>query len=405
MQRTIRFQLKPTPEQAELLRETLRQHTVCFNAVAAHGWETKQKNGVALHKETYYSLREQFPELPSQLVIASRVKATEAVASALALANKGKRVSQPCFNSCPIRYDARTYRLLPDGTSVSLATIDKRQNVELVLYPYAQKQREKATGFDSADLFERDGIFYLHVVLTLPEPEVKEGGTVVGVDFGGTVVGVDFGITRPAVTSNNGFFGERRWKKIERRYFKRKRSLQSKGTKSAKRRLKQLRRRLTRFRSDCDHVVSKRVVQIVPCGSVIVVENLTEIRTRMKARKGTGLKRRMHQWSFARLRGMIEYKAQGSGIKTQGSSIVVTGIDPRHTSQTCCACGFKHRSNRKTQSLFHCRECHFELNADLAASRNIAQKYLATLGKSESSGLPVNQPIVSDFGSGTRPRL
>jgi putative transposase len=371
MQRTIRFRLQPTPEQAELLRETLRQHTECFNSVASHGWENKEKNGVTLHKETYYPLREKFPQLPSQLVVASRVKATEAVASALALVKKGKKVSQPKCSSCPIRYDARTYRVMPDGTTVSLATINKRQKVELVSYPYAQEQLEKASGFDSADLFERDGNFFLHVVLTLPELESA---------MTGEVVGVDFGITRPAVANNNRFFGERRWKNIERRYFKRKRSLQSKGTQSAKRRLKQLRYRLTRFRSDCDHVVSKRIVQSVPSGSVIVVENLTEIRTRMKARKGTGLKRQMHQWSFARLRGMIEYKAQGHGCE-------VVGIDPRHTSQMCCVCGFKHRSNRKTQSLFHCRECGFELNADLNASRNIAQKYLATLGKSESSGL------------------
>lgn len=371
MQRTIRFQLNPTPEQAVLLRETLRQHTECFNEVAAYGWREKVKNGVELHKETYYRLREAFPELPSQLVCASRVKATEAVASALALAKKGKKVSQPKSNSCPIRYDARTYRWMPGGNTVSLATINKRQKVELVAYAYAQQQLTKAVGFDSADLFERDGIFYLHVVLTLPEPEAA---------LSGEVVGVDFGITRPAVASNNRFYGERRWKNIERRYFQRKRSLQSKGTKSAKRRLKQLHRRLTRFRTDCDHVVSKRVVQSVPSGTVIVVENLTEIRTRMKARKGSVMKRQMHQWTFARLRGMLEYKAQGHGC-------IVTGIDPRHTLQTCCACGFKHRSNRKTQSLFHCRECHFELNADLNASRNIAQKYLVSLGKPETDGL------------------
>jgi putative transposase len=371
MQRTVRFRLKPTPKQAELLRETLRQHTECFNAVTAYGFENKVKNGVALHKETYYPLRERFCELPSQLICAARVKATEAVASALALLKKGKRVSQPKSSSCPIRYDARTYRIMPEGTTVSLATIDKRQKVELVSYPYAQEQLAKAISFDSADLFERDGNFFLHVVLTLPESEAA---------LTGEVVGIDFGITRPAVASNNRFFGERRWKNIERRYFKRKRSLQSKGTKSAKRRLRQLARKVNRFRSDCDHVVSKRIVQSVPSGTVIVVENLTEIRTRMKARKGSAMKRQMHQWPFARLRVMLEYKAQGRGSE-------VVGIDPRHTSQTCHHCSFKHRNNRRSQSLFRCRECGFECNADLNASRNIAQKYLATLGKSESSGL------------------
>ena len=370
--------LKPTPEQSALLLETLRQHTECFNAVAAHGWEEQIKNGVELHKATYSDLRARFPQLPSQLVCASRVKATEAIASAMALAKKGKKVSGPQSKSCPIRYDARSYRVIRSEGVVSLATISKRQKVAFRLYDYARDAMEAATGFDSADLVYRKGKWFLHLVVTMVEPEVEKCGE---------VVGVDFGITRPAVASNNRFFGEKRWKNIERKYFKLKRSLQSKGSRSAKRHLRKLALRVSRFRSDCDHVVSRRIVQSVSPGSVIVVENLTEIRTRMKARKGPALKRQMHQWSFARLRAMITYKAQEKGIE-------VAGVDPRHSSQTCSKCGFKHRGNRKSQSVFRCRECHFELNADLNASHNLGFKYLATLGISKGSGHPVNVPNV-----------
>ncbi|RYX82353.1 transposase [bacterium] len=370
MQRTIRLELHPTKEQADVLFQTLEQHTACFNAVAAHGWQEGIKNGVQLHKDTYSQLRERFPRLPSQLVCAARVKATEAVASALAL-TKGKKVSGPKSKNCPIRYDARSYRVLREEQLVSLATLAGRQKVAFGLYDHARKAMESALSFHSADVICRDGRWFLHLVVTLPEPVFESSGE---------VVGCDFGITRPAVASNNRFYGEKRWKNIERRYFKHKRALQSKGTKSARRHLKRLRRKVKRFRIDCDHVVSKRLVQNTSSGSVIVVENLTEIRQRMKARKGSALKRQMHQWSFARLRALMEYKAQAKGI-------VVVGVDPRHTSQACCHCGFKHRFNRKSQSLFHCRECGFELNADLNASRNIAQKYLAALGKSEGSGV------------------
>src|SRR5258708_23955899 len=83
MDRTITVQLKPTPEQARGLKTTLEQHTACFNAVAHEGFTTACSNGVELHKRTYYSLRAQFPELPAQLVCAARVRATEAVKSAL----------------------------------------------------------------------------------------------------------------------------------------------------------------------------------------------------------------------------------------------------------------------------------------------------------------------------------
>src|SRR5712691_10998404 len=83
MDRTLVVQLTPTPEQARTLMATLEQHTACYNAVAHEGFTTACRNGVELHKRTYYPLRAQYPDLPAQLVCAARVKATEAVKSAL----------------------------------------------------------------------------------------------------------------------------------------------------------------------------------------------------------------------------------------------------------------------------------------------------------------------------------
>jgi hypothetical protein len=51
----------PTQEQAALLRETLAQHTACYNAVAREGFTTQCSNGVELHKRTYYPLRAAIP--------------------------------------------------------------------------------------------------------------------------------------------------------------------------------------------------------------------------------------------------------------------------------------------------------------------------------------------------------
>lgn len=374
MQRTIRLQLKPTLEQAETLRETLRQSTACFNFVASHGFESGEKNGVELHKATYYALREQHPQLPSQLVCAARVKATEAIKSAFALRKKGKKVSCPNSQSAPIRYDARSYGMRLDINAVSLATVKGRQIIEYSLYAHAIEKLTQAVGFDSADVFERNGVFWLHVVVSLPKPDKRQAEAVATEK----VIGVDFGICRPAVSSDNRFFGERRWKNIEKRYFRLKRKLQSKGSASAKRHLKKLAKRVSRFRSDCDHVVSRRVVQSVPQGATIVIENLTEIRTGTKQR-GAKQRRAMHQWPFKRLADLLAYKAEEAGCE-------VVGIDPRHTSQVCSCCGFKHRSNRRSQSQFKCRQCNFELNADLVGSRNIRNKYLVQSGKSTLDG-------------------
>src|ERR671916_214354 len=96
MQRTIRLKLCPTPDQAIALVETRRQFTDVFNAVAAYGWQERIKNGVTLHHALYYPLKAQYPDLVSDLHIQARVKATEAVASAVQLAKDSERtVTQP----------------------------------------------------------------------------------------------------------------------------------------------------------------------------------------------------------------------------------------------------------------------------------------------------------------------
>jgi IS605 OrfB family transposase len=216
----------------------------------------------------------------------------------------------------------------------------------------------------TADLIHRDGRFWLHVVIDLPAPEVAPTDV---------SVGVDLGLSHPAVTSEGGFLGKKHWKEVESRIFRRKRQLQSKGSKSARRRLRILRGKQARFRRDCDHILSKQIVEGVGPGGRVILENLKDIRSRVRQRKGQQ-QRRLHAWSFAQLRHFVCYKSECVGVR-------VTFIDPRHTSQTCSRCGHQHRSNRRSQSLFKCRKCSFMLNADLNAARNVRDKYLASLGK------------------------
>lgn len=400
MNRTIVVQLMPTPEQAKLLQETLTQYTACYNAVAHEGFTTNCSNGVELHKRTYYPLRTSYPDLPAQLVCASRVNATESVKSALTwrlkydkqypkrvekAAKKGKPVplykpvQAPQSACCAIRYDARSYWVKFDQQCASLATVSGRVELSFVIPKHALPYITGKTC--SATLCYRKGRYTLHIVVDIPSPVVVASDE---------VVGVDLGLNRPAVTSNRHFLGERRWKEQERRIFRTRRKLQAKGTKSAKRHLKKLSGKLFRQRKDHDHVLSKRIVQSVQPGATIVLENLTNIRENVQHRKGEG-QRRMHSWSFAQLFGFLDYKAEARGM-------MVTKVDPRHTSQTCSKCGYQARNNRRSQSLFHCRSCGYQLNADFNASKNIRDKFcLANVGRPSLVGCPVKQPIVSDL--------
>jgi putative transposase len=406
MDRTLVLPLNPTPEQAKVLKETLEQHTACFNAVARLGWITEQRNGVELHKQTYYDLRATYPDLPAQLVCAARVKATEAVKSALTWRKKRveayqkkvakakkqgkpaprfKPVKMPQSPMCAIRYDARSYWVKWETGTASLATIAGRMELGFTVPLHLQQYVGYQTC--SADLCYRKGRFSLHVVVSIPEPASAPTQE---------VIGIDLGLAHPAVTSTHVFLGERRWREQEARLFRLKRKLQAKGTKSAKRHLKRLSRKLFRQRKDHDHVLSKRIVQNTPAGATLVLENLKNIREsskigRGKKNKTVDLKRRFHTWSFAQLYGFIEYKAVWHGI-------TVVKVDPRHTSQTCSHCGHQHRSNRKSQSFFKCRFCGYSGNADHNAAHNIRNKYvasLASIGTSGAGGFLVSEPIVS----------
>jgi putative transposase len=403
MDRTIVLNLRPTQERAALMQRTLAEHTACFNAVVHLGFTQQCSNGVELHKQTYYPLRAQYPDLPAQLVCAARVKATEAVKSALTWqkkhaqnypkrVEKAKRkgkpipvfwpVKAPHVQHCPIRYDARSYWVKWESFTCSLATIAGRVEFPFSVPSYAQKYIGGKVC--SADLVYRKGKWSLHVTVSIPEPTVPPSTE---------VIGVDLGLNRPAVTSNRHFLGERRWKEQERRIFRLRRKLQAKGTQSAKRHLHKLSGKLFRQRRDHDHVISKRIVQNTPQGATIVLENLTYIRDRATMQKHTENQRRLHSWSFAQFHSFLTYKAQERGIQ-------VVKIDPRHTSQTCSRCGYQARNNRRSQSLFFCRSCGYQLNADLNAAQNIREKYLASLaslGIPLAGGLPVKQPIVSDL--------
>src|SRR6266542_604931 len=380
MQRTIRLRLTPSLAQADALTETSRLFTAAFNQFVMLGWDAGVSNATKLHYLAYYPVRSELPTLNSNLINTARAKAAEAIESAFALRKAERKVSMPVSVACPPRYNVHTYRVDWESQAVRMSTTAGRQTIRFSIPDYAQKYAGYST--DTADLIERDGLWWLHVVVSVPAPEVEQADA---------VVGVDLGIKRPAVTSNNHFLGQRRWKAIEGRYFKSIRALQKKGTKSAKRHLRKLKRRRARFRKDADHVLSKQIVAAAAPGDTIVIENLKDIRKRMKAQRRSSTKRRMHSWPFASLKAKIEYKAEERGC-------TVVAVDPRHTSQACCRCGHTARNNRRSQSVFMCRKCGSHLNDDLNAARNIAAKYHVSVGKFPTDGLR-NQPIVSTSDS------
>ena len=330
--------------------------------------EQHNGNAYTLHRLTYRECKNALPNLVSDLHIQARQKAAEAVKSSIAREKKGLRTGCPQSLGCPPRYNLHTFTLDWGKSIVNLSTTQGRAKIPFNVPQYAKYAVSCPTA--TADLIYRKSRFYLHVVISLPDIEFISNGK---------AIGVDLGVTRPAVSSDNRFHGDKHMKEVVKKIFRLRRDLQAKGTKSAKRHLRSLAGREQRFRRDCDHVISASIVRDMDAGTTIVLENLTNIRNRVKVYHGEA-SRRLHSWSFLQLRGFLEYKAQALGCQ-------VVLIDPRKTSQRCSRCGFIYRGNRKSQSEFLCRKCGFHLNADLQASRNIRDKYLVGWSISPSDAL------------------
>src|SRR5689334_4066480 len=95
MKATLRLKLHTDSSTDQAFLQTLTQSTECFNAVCRYGWESHNHNGFSLHHATYHSLCRIHPQMPSQLVISARMKATEALKSVQKRIHQGRKASCP----------------------------------------------------------------------------------------------------------------------------------------------------------------------------------------------------------------------------------------------------------------------------------------------------------------------
>ena len=356
MKQTLVVKLNPTPEQHAALLATLERFNAACNWLAEVAFANRCANKFALQKLAYYETRNRFG-LSAQMAVRAISKTVEAY-------KRDKRI-QPSFRP----HGAMTYdeRILSfkGADRVSLLTLAGRIVVPFRFGAYQEARLDRKRG--QADLILRNGIFYLAVVVDAPEASPD--------DPTGTL-GVDLGVINLAVDSDGEFYSGEAVDVVREKIDTLKSSLQSKGTKSAKRHLKKLSRRESRFRRSINHVISKRLVsKAKDTHRQIALEDL----------KGIGdstvrhAQRRRHKsWAFFQLRSFIQYKAAIAGV-------VVALVDPRNTSRTCPSCGFVSKSNRKSQSSFLCQECGFASNADLVGAINISRR------------ASVNVPTVADL--------
>jgi IS605 OrfB family transposase len=366
--RSVKLKLKLDPS---IILPTIENYTKSFNYVCDIGWKDNDLNSISLHQKTYKTVREY---LPSQLSCSSRIKAAEALKPCLDKRRKSKKVTKPQSKQSSIRYDACSFNIWFNRNECSISTINGRIKCKFEVADCFKQYLEWKRC--SAELFIRKDKVFLNIIFKKETDNIE-------ISNNSYIIGIDRGINQIAVCSNNKFY-KNNTKEIIRRNRRIRSKLQACGSRSAKRHLKRLSLKENRFRKDMNHCISKQIIQNIPENSIIVLEDLKNIRSKIKTNK-IG-RRELNNWTFYQLEQFLTYKAQSKNI-------ILDHQDARYTSQKCSCCGHIDRKNRKYTSLFKCVKCGFTLNADLNASRNIELNYRNSKGYPE--GLSANQPIVS----------
>ncbi len=344
--RTIVLKLQPTAAQATEMDATLHAFANACDHIAEVARREHTTNKVLIQRVCYREVRETFG-LSANLAI----RAIARVSAALKVPEK----THSAFKPTSVDYDARIFSFREWDWTVSLTLLHFRQRIDTKPGEH-QKIVLKGTTPAAAQLVKRDGRFFLHIQLggEAPEPIEPE-------DY----IGVDLGIARIATTSDDptGYCGKP-IETVRRKHNLQRKRLQKRGTKGAKKKLRRLSGKETRFRRHENHWISKSIVKNAKdTGRGIALENLKGIRGRTTARGGDA-RNRLSGWSFRQLVGFLSYKAQDVGIP-------IVQVDPRNTSKTCSVCGHCEKANRKSQAEFLCKHCGFSANADWNAARNI----------------------------------
>jgi putative transposase len=366
---TVSCKLKASQSQAAKLDATMDAFVQALNWVNQNTPE-KVVNAVKLQSLCYYQIRARFG-LSSNLAqqVCRRLAGARKVAQ-----QKNRPVK--AFKRGFATYDARIFSFREKDWTVSLTTVEGRERFELAIGRY---QRERLAGSNpkSATLVKRkDGSYSIQICVEAePSPPQRTG----------RVLGVDLGRTDIAHTSDGDNWNGQQLNRVRDHYSRLRAVLQrkaSKGTRSSRRRCRELLQRLSgkerRFQSRqrcvaktwVNHRISKAIVSRAKAtNSALALEDLTGIRERVNQQpRSKTERRRANSWAFYQLRQFLEYKARVAGV-----SLVL--VPPAYTSQTCHKCLHVHpdpaqsyRSGKK----FKCGHCGWEGDADLNGANVIA---------------------------------
>lgn len=244
---------------------------------------------------------------------------------------------------------------------LSIITLNGRIKCDYVCHGFDQ-YLDSSWKFGLAKLVKQHSKWFLHVSASKEFPDYDKDQTQ-------HVIGVDRGLRFLTTCYDN--HGETLFQngkdilKIRRKYKKLRQELQAKGTKSAKRRLKQIGQKENRWMTDVNHQLSKTLIDHYGSNSLFVLEDLTNVTFNTTKQRRRENRYEHNSWAFYQLEQFLIYKAH-----LHHSDVIK--VDAHYTSQRCPKCGRINKDNRNHQlHLYCCDRCGYKTNDDRVAAMNI----------------------------------
>ena len=348
---TAKIKIKTSPEIIRTIKVYQKALQFCIDT----SWNMRIKNNIKLHPFVYKSIRKK--GLQSQLAIAC-------IKQACGIVKKAK--FKPIINNFFMEYDFPRSASFKNNI-LSLAAVKGRVKIPFSVPACYEEYFKSWKVCESILKIDKKGRCFFNFSFS---KEVNTEGS----SLQARVLGIDLGINNLAVTSDNRFFG----KDIKQQRIKRDNlisELQAKGTRACKRKLKSLSGKWKQFMAFSNHNISKRIIEPLRSGDVIIMEDLSNIRKTARYNKW------VHKWAFRQMQSFIEYKAVRKGIR-------VVYINPAYTSKTCNRC--HNFDTSRNNGFFKCNICSHSIQSDINGARKIAQLYT-----SKMCWAKVNKPNVT----------
>ena len=264
---------------------------------------------------------------------------------------------------------------------LSMNTINGRIRVQihgLLENPYFDGSWNLGTG--KVVRSRKHWFFHVSAGKEVPDFELGRLKHIVGIDRGLRQILTTYDEKGQTRFVNGSFIAKRR-----NHYANLRARLQEKGTKSAKRRLRSLSGRESRWMGDVNHQLSKTLVNTYGKQTLFVLEDLTGVTFDTVHSRRKEHRYEHHSWAFYDLEQKLRYKAH-----LNESEVVL--VDAHYTSQRCPKCGSIDKSNRdKNIHQYVCSNCGYSSNDDRVGAMNIYE-----LGKWFVSGIEKPSFVISN---------